>query len=155
MVSVWLEDVTILFHWNSLRTVAISLGRIGSCRRGGGAGVHAESYTREARFLTRWDQHAVALRRPRRRSFQIENVFLRRRGRGESPRQRPLIQVHQRMWQVRDSSEIVGVECRSGRGSLCCASQTVHARLLGFAGIVVVLCKQRSTGVSRAKMPRG
>ena len=23
-----------------------------------------ESYTREARFLTRWDQHAVALRRP-------------------------------------------------------------------------------------------
>ena len=31
---------------------------------GGGGGVYLESYTREARFLTRWDQHAVALRRP-------------------------------------------------------------------------------------------
>ena len=31
---------------------------------GGGGGVYVESYTREARFLTRWDQHAVALRRP-------------------------------------------------------------------------------------------
>ena len=26
---------------------------------GGGGGVYLESYTREARFLTRWDQHAV------------------------------------------------------------------------------------------------
>ena len=31
---------------------------------GGGGGVYLESYTREARFLTRWDQHAVAQRRP-------------------------------------------------------------------------------------------
>jgi len=30
---------------------------------GGGGGVYLESYTREARFLTRWDQHAVAQRR--------------------------------------------------------------------------------------------
>ena len=30
-------------------------------------GVYLELYTREARFLTRWDQHAVALRRRRRR----------------------------------------------------------------------------------------
>ena len=26
---------------------------------GGGGGVYSESYTRWARFLTRWDQHAV------------------------------------------------------------------------------------------------
>ena len=29
-----------------------------------GGGVDLESYTREARFLTRWDQHAVAQRQP-------------------------------------------------------------------------------------------
>jgi hypothetical protein len=29
-----------------------------------GGGVYLESYTRKARFLTRWDQHAVAQRRP-------------------------------------------------------------------------------------------
>ena len=32
---------------------------------GGGEGVYLESYTREARFLTRWDQHAVLRRRRR------------------------------------------------------------------------------------------
>ena len=26
---------------------------------GGGGGVDLESYTREARFLTRWDQHSI------------------------------------------------------------------------------------------------
>ena len=28
----------------------------------GGGGVYSDSYTSEARFLTRWDQHAVAQR---------------------------------------------------------------------------------------------
>ena len=35
----------------------------GKGKGGGGGGVYLESYTREARFLTRWDQHAVAQRR--------------------------------------------------------------------------------------------
>jgi len=39
-----------------------------------GGGVYLESYTREARFLTRWDQHAVAQRR-RRSSMTEEDSF--------------------------------------------------------------------------------
>ena len=31
--------------------------RINKGGGGGGGGVYIESYTREARFLTRWDQH--------------------------------------------------------------------------------------------------
>ena len=37
------------------------LFRIINAREGGG--VYSESYTREARFLKRWDQHAFAQRR--------------------------------------------------------------------------------------------
>ena len=44
-------------------------GDKGLCKRGGdggegGGGVYLESYTREARFLTGWEQHAVAQRQP-------------------------------------------------------------------------------------------
>ena len=42
----------------------------GACRRpvlvggGGGGGVYLESYTCEARFLTRWDHHAAGVESP-------------------------------------------------------------------------------------------
>ena len=46
---------------------------IGGGGGGGGGGVYLESYAREARFLTRWDRHAVALGRGvRRRSKEEE-----------------------------------------------------------------------------------
>ena len=41
-----------------------AFGPVPLSRSDGGGGVYLESYTREARFLTRWDQHAVAQRRP-------------------------------------------------------------------------------------------
>ena len=42
---------------------------------GGGGGVYLESYTREARFLTRWDQHAFAQRQEEEREEEEEEEF--------------------------------------------------------------------------------
>ena len=54
-VAYWTQSLP--FAWWVL------LPPVGGGGGGGGGEVYLESYTREARFLTRWDQHAVAQRR--------------------------------------------------------------------------------------------
>ena len=60
----WVEPQPPSLSWSldliSKPTKLTNVYRVGG---GGGGGVYLESYTREARVLTRWDQHAVAQQR--------------------------------------------------------------------------------------------
>jgi hypothetical protein len=103
--------------------------RGGSERGGGGGGVYSESYARGARFLTRWDQHAVAqpaLTRRRRRRRRRRSLLRIIHARG-ARRRRSLFRI------------VHAVGAIPGGGGVYLESYTREARFLTRWSVVLLM----------------